>query len=388
MNIAFWTCVGVLVYTYFGYGLLIGGLNLLRRKKQLLRDLPDSDLPTVSVVIPAWNEENYLAAKIENTLGLDYPKESLQIIVITDGSTDTSPQIARQYSEVDALHENKRSGKVGALNRSRRFLTGEITIITDANAMLNPQALRELIRPFQHPRVGGVAGEKRVRVPDADQGASAGESLYWRYESQLKAWDANLYSVTGAAGELMALRTSLFEEIPADTIIEDYYLSLRINTQGFRFAYAPNAYAQETGSASVAEEQKRKIRIAAGGFQASWRTRAILNPFQHGFFSWQVLSHRVFRWTIAPLAFFLLLPLNLALAIQTGGMYTLFLSLQGLAYSWALLGLRTAEDRQLPGMHLASFVLMMHTSVFWGFSRYLRGRQQVTWERAQRAVAV
>ncbi len=388
METVFWVCAAIMGYTYIGYGLLIGLLNILRRKPAELQDLPDAKLPTVSVVIPAWNEEDILAQKIDNTLALDYPEELLQIIVITDGSTDASPRIAADADRVEALHQSKRSGKVGALNRARRFLTGEITIITDANAMLNRAAIRELVRPFQQVDVGGVAGEKRVQVPDTEAGASAGEGMYWRYESQLKAWDANLYSVTGAAGELMALRTSVFEEVPADSIIEDYYISLRINSLGYRVAYAPNAYALETGSASLREEQKRKIRIAAGGFQASWRMRQLLNPFRFGFFSIQVLSHRVLRWTLAPLSFFLLLPASGLAALQVGGCYTVFFFVQVAAYGWALLGYYLPEDRQLPGTHLAAFILMMHLSVVRGFWRYLRGRQKVTWERAQRAVPV
>lgn len=385
MEILFWTCIALLFYTFIGYGALLWFINLFIRPKKL-PNLEEAQLPYVTVLIPAWNEEQDIVEKIENTIHLYYPSHKKQIIVITDGSTDQTPELASRFEAVTLLHRPERAGKVGALNRAKQFVKGDICVITDANTMLNTQVLRKMVRHFQDPLIGAVAGEKRVLTPESHLDASKSEGLYWRYESTLKQWDANLYSVTGAAGELMAVRSKLFMDIPPDTIIEDYYLSMLINRQGYKVAYEPDAYAMETGSISTGEESKRKIRIAAGGFQASWRMRALLNPFKYGVFSFQLFSHRVMRWTLSPLALALLIPSNIYLAIMQGGIYSVFLLIQVLGYAWAFLGYTMENNKKLPGTGIAWYFVMMHLSVFKGFLRYIKGKQSVAWERAGRAV--
>ncbi|WP_459601980.1 glycosyltransferase family 2 protein [Dysgonomonas reticulitermitis] len=152
-----------------------------------------------------------------------------------------------------------------------------------------------------------------------DTASSSGEGIYWHYESALKNLDYRLYSVVGAAGELYAIRRDLFERIPNDTLLDDFVVSLRITMKGYKIAYCPQAFATEYGSESMQDEEKRKVRIAAGGIQAVWRLRSLLNIFKFGVFSFQDISHRLLRWTIAPLALFALLPLNIPLCIQYSG---------------------------------------------------------------------
>ena len=153
-----------------------------------------------------------------------------------------------------------------------------------------------LYSAFANPKVGCVAGEKRIAVQDKPNAASGGEGLYWKYESALKRLDYRLYSAVGAAGELFAIRTSLFEQMPPDTLLDDFILSLRIAMRGYKIAYSKEAYALESASLNMREEEKRKVRISAGGLQSVWRLRGLLNIFRYGILSFQYISHRVLRW--------------------------------------------------------------------------------------------
>jgi cellulose synthase/poly-beta-1,6-N-acetylglucosamine synthase-like glycosyltransferase len=260
-----------------------------------------------------------------------------------------------------------------------------IVVFTDANTTLNAQAILNLVKHYADPKTGAVAGEKRINTASKDEASSAGEGIYWRYESLLKRWDGELYSAVGAAGELFSIRTELYENIPKDTLIEDFYLTMTVLRKGYRIAYAADAYAVENSSASVAEELKRKIRISAGGLQASWRLRDLLNPFQYGIFSWQFLSHKVLRWTLAPLALPIILLSNVALALSGSLLYQVIFGLQIIFYLLAGLGW-IFERRQLKikAFFIPYYFCVMNYSVFLGFLRLIKGRQTVLWEKAER----
>lgn len=187
------------------------------------------------------------------------------------------------------------------MNRGMRFVTTPLVVFSDANTLLSKDAIRRIVDLFADPTTGCVSGEKRIMTGQAESAAGAGEGIYWKYESTLKRWDAKLYSVVGAAGELFAVRTELFQEVEPDTLLDDFIVSLRIAMKGYTIQYDPEAYAMETSSANVKEELKRKIRISAGGIQSVVRLRALLNIFRYGVLSFQYISHRVLRWTLAPL---------------------------------------------------------------------------------------
>ena len=387
LELFFWLNVLIVVYTYLGYGLILLILNLLLFKKNQSRKI---ELPEVSILIAAYNEEDWIVEKINNTLSLDYPAELLKVIIITDGSTDGTFQKAKSCSvpvgmSVEVHHQNERKGKLAAIERIMPLVKTPITIFTDANTQLNKQAIQHLVRHYQNPKIGAVAGEKRIHSANKDEASSAGEGLYWKYESLLKSWDANLYSVVGAAGELFSIRTALFEKIPADTLIEDFFLTMTVLRKGYRIAHAADAYALEGASASVGEELKRKIRIAAGGLQASWRLRDLLNPFRYGVFSWQFFSHKILRWTLAPLALPLVFVLNFWLAFTMESWYISLLILQVLFYLLALMGW-VFEKKQLKikVFFIPYYFCVMNYSVFLGFARLLKGQQTVLWEKAER----
>jgi poly-beta-1,6-N-acetyl-D-glucosamine synthase len=256
-------------YNYIGYVLPIYLWNRLHKlRTPTLPQHPD-DWPTVTFIVAAYNEQDCIREKILNSLDQDYPADKLEFIFITDGSTDETPQITSGYTRIHALHEPERKGKSAAINRSVATAHNDILIFSDANTLLNREATGNIARHYLDPKIGGVAGEKKVLSTTTHaQEVGESEGLYWKYESFLKQQDSNFYSVVGAAGELFSLRTKLYEPLPHNIILDDFVLSLRVAQQGFRIRYEPDAYAVELPSFTIADEQKRKVRIAAGGFQA------------------------------------------------------------------------------------------------------------------------
>lgn len=390
LEILFWCSLGIVIYTYIGYGIL---LYILVRIKELFRsasrpELPD-ELPAVTLFIAAYNEEKVIEEKMANCDGLDYPKDKLKIIWMTDGSNDSTNEKLARYPDITVLYQPLRNGKTAALNRGVPFVKTPFTVFTDANTMLNRSAIKEIIRPFGNPQVGCVAGEKRIAVKEADNASSGGEGFYWKYESKLKAWDARLYSAVGAAGELFAIRTALFEPMPQNTLLDDFILSMRIAQKGYKIAYSSSAYALETGSADIKNEEKRKVRIAAGGIQSIARLRSLLipNPFHLGLLRFQYISHRVLRWSVTPVLLFLLLPLNLLiLCLYPSPLYAVFLGLQVLFYLLGAVGaIQQKKHIKNKILFIPYYFLFMNLNVLKGFVYLRKTKGKGTWEKAQRA---
>ncbi|MCC5932248.1 MAG: glycosyltransferase family 2 protein [Cyclobacteriaceae bacterium] len=384
-DIIFWFLILLVFYAYLGYGIL---LFLIIRIKRIFRKpklYMHNDLPTVTLMVAAFNEEDYIREKIDNTLSLDYPKGKIKYLFVTDGSSDRTPDIVKQYPEVVLMHHPERRGKIAAVERAMPFVDTDIVIFTDANTFVNKDAVQNIVRHYADPTVGGVAGEKRIKSKNSDEAAGAGEGIYWKYESQLKKWDSELYSVVGAAGELFSIRTSLFRPVPKDSLIEDFYMTLSIAMEGHRIIYEPDAYAEEEPSASVKEELKRKIRIAAGGIQSIVRLVPLLNFFKHGVLSFEYISHRVLRWTLAPLALPFIFILNLLLAIRGDLFFQVIFGAQVGFYLLALIGLLLESRKiKLKIAFVPYYFCIMNYAVYKGFMRYIKGNQSVLWEKAKR----
>jgi poly-beta-1,6-N-acetyl-D-glucosamine synthase len=382
----FWIGVAIVFYTYVGYGVVIYFLSKLKRRPRVFSDQTDNHLPEITVLIAAYNEEHYIEEKILNTLQLDYPKNKMSIFIVTDGSTDSTPELVKKFHAVKLFHERQRRGKIHAVNRVMKEVQTPIVIFSDANTILNKQALKNIVRHYQDKTVGGVAGEKRIFKKAEDNASGAGEGIYWKYESFLKKKDAEVYSIVGAAGELFSVRTKLYQEPAENIIIEDFFLSMKIAASGYRFMYEPDAYAMETASANVDEEWKRKVRICAGGFQAISKLKYILNPFKFGILSFQYISHRVLRWTLAPLFLPLIFIANIWLALQSSWIYTIILAAQVLFYSLAAIGY-ALRDREISikGFFVPYYFSVMNLAVYAGFMRFCKGQQSVVWEKAKRA---
>jgi cellulose synthase/poly-beta-1,6-N-acetylglucosamine synthase-like glycosyltransferase len=384
----FWIGLFIVFYTYLGYGIIIFLISKIKRYAKASHYLNDSDWPEATLVIAAYNEESFIEEKIKNTLSLDYPTGKLSIYIVTDGSTDATPEMVRRYDSIEHFHQPERKGKIHAVNRIMKFIKTPIVIFCDANTYLNSESIKNIVRHYQDEKVGGVAGEKRIFKKTEDNASGAGEGLYWKYESFLKKKDSEVYSVVGAAGELFSVRTALYEEPTENIIIEDFYISLRITMAGYRFIYEPDATATETASASVGEEWKRKVRISAGGFQAMLKLMPLLNIFKYGLLSFQYISHRVLRWTLAPLALPLILISNIVLASTASVVYTFVLGMQILFYALAGLGY-LLQDRKvsIKGFFVPYYFSVMNFSVYAGLARFMKGRQSVVWEKSKRAIA-
>ena len=396
LEVIFWFALFVVFYTYLGYGIVLYILVKLKELfvKPVKYSLPASndELPEVTLFITAFNEEDVVDEKMENSLDLDYPADKLRIVWVTDGSDDgTNERLQTRWAGKATVHfQPLRQGKTAAMTRGMTLVDTPLVVFTDANTMVNREAIREIVLAFRNPKVGCVAGEKRIAVQAKDNAASGGEGLYWKYESALKKLDARLYSAVGAAGELFAIRRELFEEMPADTLLDDFILSLRIVMRGYTIAYCADAYATESGSADMHEEEKRKVRIAAGGLQSVWRLRTLLNPLRYGTFCFQYISHRVLRWSLTPVLLFSLLPLNTILIFTTDSplFYAVIWLLQTLFYLMASWGYYLSKKRiKNKILFVPYYFLFMNINVVRGFNylRKRRGQTNGAWEKAQRA---
>ena len=387
----FWICTFLVFYTYIGYGMLLWVLVKLKRivmSKPKKRALPtdDDELPDVTFLVCAYNEQDVVDMKMKDIYQLDYPKNKLHIAWVTDGSSDNTNSYLKTYTDVDIIFTPERKGKTAALNHGLSLVKSDITVMTDANTMVNPGAIKEIVRLMQDPKVACVAGEKRVMARHKGQAAAEGEGLYWRYESALKRMDSELYSAMGAAGELNAIRTALYEPMPENALLDDFVMSMRMVDKGYKIAYSSNAYASEYGSANLQEESKRKRRIAAGGLQSCWWLRKMMNPFRKPIVAFQFISHRVLRWSITPFALMALIPLNVALLLmKAGNVYTVIWLLQIIFYATALCGyIQEKRGNRSKLLYIPYYFLFMNMNVFAGIP-YLRSHSKGgIWEKAKR----
>jgi cellulose synthase/poly-beta-1,6-N-acetylglucosamine synthase-like glycosyltransferase len=391
LEILFWVFIFIIFYSYLGYGILLYVIVKFRRITGLFKPFIGNEdyEPEVTLFVTAYNEKDYVIQKMQNSFSLNYPKEKVRHVWVTDGSNDGTPEMLKTYEGVEVYHQPERNGKIAAMNRGIQFIKTPIVIFSDGNTDLGEDSIFEIVKLFRNPKVGCVSGEKRIHNKEVDAAAGAGEGLYWKYESTLKKWDAEWYSVVGAAGELFAIRTELWQEVEKDTLLDDFIISLRVAMKGFTIQYNPNAFAIETASANVKEELKRKIRISAGGIQSVVRLSQLLNIFKYGTLSFQYISHRVLRWTLTPLLLLLIIPLNVILAVQQGlfslNIYSILLAGQVLFYIASLIGW-FLENRKIKVkvLFVPYYFFIMNLSVFLGFRRYLKGSQSVKWERAKR----
>ena len=391
MKIIFWLCLALVVYTYVGYGavlyIILKVKNIFfRRETTPILPLDPQLLPDVTLMICAYNEADVIEEKMQNIRALNYPQEKLCVMWVTDGSNDNSNDLLQAYPEVKLVYSPERKGKAAAMQHGLQENKAEYVIFTDANTMLNADAIREIVRQFMKKNVSCVSGEKRVAARHAGQATAEGEGVYWKYESMLKRWDSELYSAMGAAGELFAVRMSHYLPAPSNALLDDFMMSMLILKDGHRIAYTNEAYATEYGSASTAEESKRKRRIAAGGLQSIWWLRSLMNPFAYPKVAFQYVSHRVLRWSITPLALFALFPLNLLLLFASGSLiYQLLFLLQLFFYLSALTGhILKVSGRRNKLLYIPCYFLFMNLNVFLGIGYLMSHKDSGTWEKARR----
>jgi cellulose synthase/poly-beta-1,6-N-acetylglucosamine synthase-like glycosyltransferase len=385
VEILFWISLTVLFYCYIGYGLILFIRNRLKNVFGTSECKNNPELPPVTLVVAAYNEETVIPEKIKNCAEIDYPAHLFNIIFVTDGSTDYSKDLVRQHDFITLLHQPERKGKLAALKRAMQYVKTPIVVFSDANSMLNPGCVRAMVRHFSNKEVGGVAGEKKVLKTDRSLIGDA-EGFYWKYESFMKQQDADFNTVVGAVGELFSIRTELFHPLDEGLILDDFIFSIHICLSGYKIEYEPNAFASETPSQSLADEAKRRVRIAAGAYQAVTYLKQHLNLFKYPRLVIQYFSGRLLRWVACPILLILALITNIGLVINHHGHIFYYLLLaQSFFYSLALAGwISVGIGRRMGILGIPFYFVFMNLCLVKGFFNYINGRQTILWERSMR----
>lgn len=374
--ILFWIALVVLAYVHIGYFLLLFVLGSRRRP---LGDTM-AELPRVSLIIPAHNEEKVLTAKLENALALDYPDDRLEILVASDGSSDRTNDMASAATNrgVKLLAFAERRGKASVLNDAVQSASGTILCLCDANVMFHPDALRHLVMRLADQRVGAVTGDVRLASHEANFGQ--GESFYYMIEKRLQEAESNLGSLMGVDGGMYVLRRELFRPLPPDTILDDFVLSMQVIRQGHRVAYEPRAIAEESGTPLARQEYRRRVRVSAGAVQSLKRRQwpPIARPIE----VWQYVSHKLLRW-LGPLWLVLLMVASIALW-RSGWIYQVAVIAQGAVLLLAMAGTVLLPIRATRLGGVAFYFVLSHVAMVVGTLKGLFNRQRVTWAQADR----
>lgn len=387
MIVIFWLAAGLLAYAYVLYPVLLWQRYvwvqvrrdweyLRHRTDRRAREWADDELPPISIVIPAYNEQAHLAAKLANLREVDYPPEKLEVVFVSDGSTDATNVILRAHAAgctVIALPQ--RGGKARAINLGIARARHEVVVLCDAATQVEPGAIRKLVRHFRDPRVGVACGALQF---DATPDSKATEGVYWRYECLLRLMEARLGATLTASGAFYALRRACFRPLPSNTLLDDFVVPMAVRAQGYKVVFDPEARAMDFAAASVEGEFRRRVRLAVGSFRA---LASLLRVPADGWTRWAFLSHKVLRWFV-PLFLCGLLISNVVLA--TRPLYAVALALQGLFYALAVLGWRRGQGRRvLRPARLAYYLLAMHAAFAVGMFRAVFGRDEVIWQRVQ-----
>ncbi len=379
LKFIFWLSIFIVIYVYLGYPLIIGILAVFLRKPINKADIE----PSVSLIIVAYNEEDVIREKIENSLGLDYPEDKLEIIVASDGSTDRTNEIVGEYSSqgvlLNALTPN--GGPTSAQNRTVPIARGDILVFSDANVMYKPRAIRKLVRSFNDPEVGGVSGELHF-IPGEQDSSEKNETAYWSYETFLKHKESSLSSMTGSSGAMYALRRELYTPLD-EAAIGDFAQPLKVASQGYRVVYEPEAVSMEELSSITVRGIGGRVRVALGGYHSLFEVKPLLNPFRYGFITWQLISHKVLRWMI-PLFLIAIFSTNISL-LRQGFLYQVVFIGQVIFYSLAGAGAIWEERRRRSKFFSSPFYFCFaNLALLLGLYRYLRGERRTSWKTVRK----
>ena len=376
MIVLFWLCLGLIVYSYLGYPLLVGLWARLRPNPIQQGEI----YPTVSMIIAAYNEEKVIASKIENTLVLSYLEDRLETIIVTDGSTDRTAEIAQTFEKVGVrvLHEPERQGKTAALNRAVPYASGEILFFSDANTFYAPDVIQKMVRNFHDASVGGVSGRK-VILQESDRRTTQGETAFWGYEASLKHSESQVNSIVTADGEVFAMRRTLFDTIPAHIVHDDMYLTLKMVEQGYRVVYEHEASSAECPSKTSGDEFHLKVRYASGGYQILSIFKKMFVP-PMTFFAFEFISHKLFRW-LAP---FFLVGILLSSSIIPLSFYKVVFWLQIFFYMMGIMGYAFQKTCRSKIFYFPHYFCMGNTAALYGFFRYFVFGQSTLWRKAKR----
>jgi cellulose synthase/poly-beta-1,6-N-acetylglucosamine synthase-like glycosyltransferase len=374
-KVIFFAILFIVLYSYLIYPcILLGWSNIRKRKKPSYHS--KEDIPYITVIIAAHNEEKVIKNKILNSLKLDYPSDKIEIIIGSDGSTDGTDEICKQFKDIRFIRIESRCGKANVLNTLVPLARGEIILFSDANTILEPESLIKTVQHFSDLSIGSVCG--KLILKNKKSNLASYERIYWQYESMIKGLEGRIYSTIGANGGIYAIRRGLYSKIPEDTIIDDFTISLNILEKGKRIIFEENAIAYEYVSKNFIDEFWRKVRIGAGNLQVVIRKRRIfkrLSPFVKFAF----LSHKLARWVI-PLLLILLYVSCLKLYGQ--GFFTYFFWIYNLGIIIALFGIIRQTNNKI--INIISYLFSFNFALLLGYLRYIFNLQKVTWRRAVR----
>lgn len=378
MIVVFWICIASIVYVYVLFPAMIILRGSLGGESNQYSDV--SPLPFVSVIIAAYNEAKTIRKKLENLISLDYPKDRIEFVIASDGSKDGTDAIIREYEEQGVkLLSLPRQGKAAALNSAVMSSSGEILVFSDANSMYEREAIRILVRPFADSEVGGAAGNQSYLSEREVSTEDVGERTYWKFDRILKLFQGRAGNVISATGAIYAIRRALFQYIP-DGVTDDFFTSTGVIAQGYRLTFVPDAVAYEPVSESNEAEFLRKVRIITRGLRAVLVRRQLLNPLRYGFYSLQLISHKVLRRVVV---FPLLVLLATSLSIWEFGTIYRAVALGQLAfYFCGFIGLlfRDTKLRGLKIFALPFYFCMVNAAAFVAVTNVLRGHNINRWE--------
>lgn len=375
-----WTCLIVLSYVYLGYPVLLWALARFRGREIRKGEAT----PTVTLVISAFNEASSLGDKLENAVSLDYPKEALDIVVVSDASTDDTDRIVRDFRDrgVRLLRMPRRGGKTAGLNAVMRTVRSDVVVFSDANILYRKDAVRMLVRCFADPAVGCATGDSRY-LDSSGSAAHLQEDTYWGYERVIRRLESLVGSTVGGDGAIFAIRRDLYTPLGPE-VINDLVTPLQIVARGYRAVFEPEAVGFEPSAAGFDREFRRKRRIVNRSWHGVMGVAEVLNPGRVGLFAWQVWSHKVLRWLTLPLV--LLAVAGCGMAAARGPHYQL--GLVAFAGSVVLAGVGALAARRPEGVlrvaQAAFYFYLVHTAAVLGIAMAMTGRVQVTWasERA------
>jgi cellulose synthase/poly-beta-1,6-N-acetylglucosamine synthase-like glycosyltransferase len=389
-EVFFWCAALALVHTYFLYPLSLFALEGVAQVFQNMRRMragdaakavaPQGTLPSVSLVVAAYNEADCIQQKLHNSLALDYPADRFEVVIGSDGSNDGTDGIVQQCTDARVrLSPAPRAGKTTVLNRCIPTAHGDIVLLSDANTMIDADAVKKLVRHFEDPEVGAVCGKLRLFNPTKQDYE---ESAYWSYESLIKMYEGRRGAVVGANGGLYAIRRSLFTQLPPSTIVDDFVIPLRILEAGYKVAYEEGAVAHEETTEDYGKEFGRRARIAAGNFQSLRLVPGLLLPTA-GFPAFAFWSHKLLRWC-APALMVAALVANLFLLDSL--FYRATLGAQLLFYALAFMGKSGVfkSGAAKKAASIAYYFVTMNMAIAVGFWRFLRNSQRAAWDRTAR----
>jgi cellulose synthase/poly-beta-1,6-N-acetylglucosamine synthase-like glycosyltransferase len=371
----FWGGLAWLIYIYIGYPMF---LALLRRLRPRVVQRGE-DLPRVTIVTAAFNEEAHIGQTIANKLALDYPRELLEIIVVSDGSVDRTDEIVSSYSSqgVKLIRQEPRQGKTAGLNKALAVAQGDVVVFSDANSLYAPDGLRKLVRAFADPSVGYVTGKMVYVSPDGSL-VGDGCTAYMRYENLLRELESVVGSVVGVDGGIDAVRRKLYQPMRADQL-PDFVLPLSVVRQGYRVVYEEQALLQEHALSAAADEFRMRVRVSLRAFWALWDLRSLLSPFRFGLFSWQLWSHKVLRY-LAFVPMIAVLLSNIAL-LNAGPIYQIALVGQVLIYGLAIAGSVLGSLDNAPRVLVwPNYFVLLNVASGVAFWRFINGQKQVLWK--------